>query len=103
MPADCGATIYSHAFPIQTCWITGLPRSNASGLPGKRVDPYRAGMRATTSSFDLLFDLFFNLLLRMKCVLPRKPLRSGFPSSAEGVVRFVSRNGTIREKGKIVK
>src|SRR5260370_2400105 len=28
--------------------IIGLPASNTSGFPGKRVDPYRAGITTTT-------------------------------------------------------
>jgi hypothetical protein len=31
-----------------TRWIIGLPPNETSGLPGSRVEPYRAGITTTT-------------------------------------------------------
>src|SRR5690606_23938871 len=33
-----------------TCWIIGCPSKSASGLPGKRVEPSRAGMMTVNST-----------------------------------------------------
>jgi hypothetical protein len=36
-----------------TCWIKGLPAIKASGFPGNREEPYRAGMIPTIRTGDI--------------------------------------------------